>query len=146
MSTYTADHEPIAESTLDALASELGAMQVIGQALSSIRDRETRQRVLAWAHERFTMAPAPEPLPIRSTAVRAADEDPTLSVDCLFEFFEPRTATALLAPEPADAQWQSAPFAAAADVSADRGDGPLHKVIRGIASGVELLAGKWLTA
>jgi hypothetical protein len=145
MSTYTAAHEPIADSTLDALATELGAMQAIGQALSSIRDREIRQRVMAWANERFTMAPPPEPLPVRSTAMKAADEDPTLSVDSLWELFEPRAATDLLPPEP-DSRWEPAPFATVADVAAARGEGPLHRLVRGVAGGLEFLAGKWLTA
>src|SRR5262245_42781999 len=143
MATHTADHDLIADSTLDALATELGAMQVIGQALASIRDRETRTRVLAWAQERFNPALAPAPLPVRSAAT-AADGDPTLSVDSLYELFEPRSATELLAADAAP-QWTPGYITPSPHEPADRKERAIGRLMRPMASRLEFVATEWLT-
>src|SRR5262249_46837544 len=87
MPTLTADHAPRSTQTLDALAAEIAAMQVIANALSDIHDREARQRVLSWALERFT-APSPPPQVVYATAPWPLGDDPTLSCEGLEEFFE----------------------------------------------------------
>jgi len=143
MPTDAADHDSIADSTLDALATELGAMQVIGQALGSIRDRETRLRVLAWAHERFNAAPAAAPRPVRS-ATPAADEDPTLSVDSLYELFEPRSATDVLSPD-APPEWASAYIAPSLELPTARKERAVGRLMRRMASSLEFLATDWMT-
>jgi len=145
MRTHTADQDPIADSTLDALAAELAAMQVIGKALSSIREHETRLRVLSWAHERFSAVAAAEPLPVRAVASSGGGDEDPLSVDCLHEFFEPvcgesRASQALAAhawPETAEPAPEMLPAPA---------ERPLHKLARGVADGLELLVSEWLTA
>jgi hypothetical protein len=148
MSTYSADLDPIADSHLDSLAAELGAMQVIAKALAEIRDRETRRRVLAWADAKFSTAPPPPaPLPARAAAARAADEDPTLSVDSLYEFFEqPRSVTDLVAFEATAAQRGLTPAAADVDPRPELEGRPIKKLVRVFARRLELLAAEWQTA
>src|SRR3954470_22030918 len=99
MSTHSAGHERTSDSTLDALAAELGAMQVIANALSDIQDSDTRRRVLSWANERFVTAAAAVAVPVRPTDSKAINVDDTLDVDSLYEFFErrPENDAALLA-------------------------------------------------
>ena len=146
MATYSVEHDQTADSNLNALAAELGAMQVIAKALSDIRDRDARQRVLTWANERFTAPPAPAPVPIHAVAPRSAlCDDPTLSVEGLEEFFEqPRGVAEMLAlqsiqelPDPA--------LLGSADTRA-RDGGPLGKLARTVAGGLKALAAEWQAA
>jgi hypothetical protein len=147
MSTYTADHEVTEDSTLDALAAELAAMQVIAKTLSAIRERDTRCRVLAWANERFTAAPAMEPLPVHPAGWKPATDDPTLEVDSLYEFFEPaRSAADSLAAAAAFAEPYPAPAPEMHEPPASGQLRPLAMLLRGLARGVRLLAGEWQTA
>src|SRR5262245_61624983 len=97
--SYSAEPNQTADTPLNALAAELGAMQVIAKALSDIHDRETRHRVLSWANERFTEVAPPVPAPIYAAATPSPlCDDPTLSVEGLEEFFEqPRGVAELLA-------------------------------------------------
>src|SRR4051794_24638209 len=100
MSTQSAGYDATSDSTLDVLAAELGAMQVIAKALSDIRDCDTRRRVLCWANERFVTAAVAVALPVRATETRPidVDADDTLEVNSLADFFErPQHDTALLA-------------------------------------------------
>jgi hypothetical protein len=146
MSTYSAELDQNADSNLNALAAELGAMQVIAKALSDIRDREARQRILTWANERFTALPAPAPVPIHAVAPRSAlCDDPTLSVEGLEEFFEqPRGVAEMLAlqsiqelPDPA----QLVPAGARG-----RDGGPFAKLARTVAGSIKALAAEWQAA
>jgi len=146
MSTLSAGHDSTPNPTLDALAAELGAMQVIANALSDIRDCETRRRVLSWANERF-MTAVPVAAPVQPTAVtRAVDTDDTLEVDSLAEFFErPQNDTALLAMQAAAMVIDEPPAAIEPDRRDLRG-GAIGMVIRGVSRGLAVLAAQWQTA
>lgn len=148
MSTLSAAHDSTSNPILDALAAELGAMQVIANALSDIRDCETRRRVLSWANERFmTVAVAVPTVPVPSTTeTKAVDADDTLEVDSLAEFFErPQNDTALLAMQAAAMAIEEPPAAMATDKRDLRG-GALGMVIRGVSRGLAVLAAQWQTA
>ena len=146
MSTYSAGYEPTSDSTLDALAAELGAMQVIANALSDIQDSDTRRRVLSWANERFVTAAVAVALPVRATEIRAVCTDETLEVDSLAEFFErPQNDTALLALQAAALNGYEPPNAIETDKRDLRG-GAIGMVIRGVSRGLAVLAAQWQTA
>jgi len=148
MSTLSAAHESTSNPTLDALAAELGAMQVIANALSDIRDCETRRRVLSWANERFmTVAVAVPTEAAQSTPeTKAADIDDTLEVDSLAEFFErPQNDTALLAMQAAAMAIDEPPAAIEADKRDLRG-GAIGVIVRGVSRGLAVLAAQWQTA
>ena len=146
MATYTAEFDQVFDTTLDALASEIAAMEVIAKALSNIRDRETRQRVLSWAHDRFTVAPPPMPMAAAAPAV-SVNTDPTLEVDSLAEFFDrPQTAAELLALHAASAFPEPETPDAASNWRAARERGPIGILVHGISRGLELIAAQWQTA
>jgi len=147
MSTLSAAHDSTSNPTLDALAAELGAMQVIANALSDIRDCETRRRVLSWANERFMTAEVPVAVPVQATPVtRAVATDDTLEVDSLAEFFErPQNDTALLAMQAAAMVTDEPPAAIESDKRDLRG-GAIGMVIRGVSRGLAVLAAQWQTA
>jgi hypothetical protein len=147
MSTLSAGHESTSNPTLDALAAELGAMQVIANALSDIRDCDTRRRVLSWANERFMTAAIPAaPLVQSTTAIRAVDADDTLEVDSLAEFFErPQNDTALLALQAAGMAFDEPPAAIETD-KRDLRSGAIGMVIRGVSRGLAVLAAQWQAA
>src|SRR4051812_44348333 len=135
MSILSAGHESTSNSTLDALAAELGAMQVIANALSDIRDCDTRRRVLSWANERFVTA-AVVALPVRPTETRAVTTDDTLEVDSLAEFFErPQNETALLALQAMGREADERPVAIETDKRDLRG-GAIGMVVRGVSRGL----------
>jgi hypothetical protein len=139
MSTYIADNAPSSVSTLDTLAAEIGAMQVIARALGDIHDREGRQRVLSWAHERFTALP-PAPAVFATAAKAVVDEDPTLSCEGLEEFFErPRGVAEILALQTLE------DFQPAGDAPTRRERRPLDMLMRSINNGLELLLAKLQT-
>src|SRR5438045_726413 len=147
MSTYTAEHDVTEDSTLDALAAELAAMQVIAKTLSTIRERDTRCRVLAWATERFTAAPEMEPLPVHPAGWKPATDDPMLEVDSLYEFFEPARGVAdSLAAATAFAESYPAPATETHQPAASGQQRPLGMLLRGVARGLRLLAREWQTA
>lgn len=147
MSTLSAAHESTSNPTLDALAAELGAMQVIANALSDIRDCDTRRRVLSWANERFVTAAVVVSVPVQSTPeIRAVATDDTLEVDSLAEFFErPQNDTALLALQAAAMAIDEPPAAIETDPRDLRG-GAIGMVIRGVSRGLAVLAAQWQTA
>ena len=146
MSTHSAGHEATSDSTLDALAAELGAMQVIANALSDIRDSDTRRRVLCWANERFVSAAVSVAVPARPAESKAVIVDDTLEVDSLAEFFErPSNDTALLAFQAAAIEVDEAP-AAVADETRDLRGGAVGMLIRGVSRGLAVLAAQWQTA
>src|SRR6476661_4773749 len=147
MSTLSAGHESTSNPTLDALAAELGAMQVIANALSDIRDCDTRRRVLSWANERFITAAVTVAVPVQSTPeIRAVDIDDTLEVDSLAEFFErPQNDTALLALQAAAVAIDEPPAAIETDQRDPRG-GAIGMIIRGVSRGLAVLAAQWQTA
>jgi hypothetical protein len=147
MSTLSAGHESTSNPTLDALAAELGAMQVIANALSDIRDCDTRRRVLSWANERFITAAVAVAVPVQSTTeMRAVDTDDTLEVDSLAEFFErPQNDTALLALQAAAVAIDEPPAAIETDQRDLRG-GAIGMIIRGVSRGLAVLAAQWQTA
>jgi hypothetical protein len=147
MSTLSAGHESTSNPTLDALAAELGAMQVIANALSDIRDCDTRRRVLSWANERFITAAVTVAVPVQSTPeTRAVDIDDTLEVDSLAEFFErPQNDTALLALQAAAVAIDEPPAAIETDQRDLRG-GAIGMIIRGVSRGLAVLAAQWQTA
>jgi hypothetical protein len=146
MSTYSADHELVSDSTLDALAAELGAMQVIAKALSDIRDCDTRLRVLSWANERFVTAAVPTVLPVRATATTPANIDDSLEVDSLYEFFErPQNATELLALQAAGVGTDESQTVLDTKGREARG-GTLGLLVRRVSRGLAVLAGQWQTA
>ena len=147
MSTLSAGHESTSNPTLDALAAELGAMQVIANALSDIRDCDTRRRVLSWANERFMTSAVPVAVPVPSTSeTRAVDTDDTLEVDSLAEFFErPQNDTALLALQAAAMAVDEPPAALDTDKRDLRG-GAIGMIIRGVSRGLAVLAAQWQTA
>jgi hypothetical protein len=141
MSTHIAEHD--SNSTLDTLAAELGAMQIIAKALSDVRDRDARQRVLSWAQERFTELP-PAPLPVCvATPKPAQDDDDTLSVEGLQEFFEqPRGVAELMALQTLPNFAESSHGASADD---GREPGLLGMLVRGVANRLKVLAAEWQT-
>jgi hypothetical protein len=147
MATLSAGHESTSNPTLDALAAELGAMQVIANALSDIRDCDTRRRVLSWANERFITAAVTVAVPVQSTPeTRAVDIDDTLEVDSLAEFFErPQNDTALLALQAAAVAIDEPPAAIETDQRDLRG-GAIGMIIRGVSRGLAVLAAQWQTA
>jgi hypothetical protein len=147
MATLSAGHESTSNPTLDALAAELGAMQVIANALSDIRDCDTRRRVLSWANERFITAAVTVAVPVQSTPeIRAVDIDDTLEVDSLAEFFErPQNDTALLALQAAAVAIDEPPAAIETDQRDPRG-GAIGMIIRGVSRGLAVLAAQWQTA
>jgi len=144
MATYTADYEPIADSNLDALAAELGAMQVIAKALGDIRDVDTRRRVLTWANERLVVTAAvPAALPARAAQIAQVEVDDTLEVDSLAEFFErPQNAAELLALHAAAIESEQVQSAFENEA---RG-GALGKLVRGVSRGLAGLVAQWQTA
>jgi len=147
MATLSAGHESTFNPTLDALAAELGALQVIANALSDIRDCDTRRRVLSWANERFMTSAVPVAVPVPSTSeTRAVDTDDTLEVDSLAEFFErPQNDTALLALQAAAMAVDEPPAALDTDKRDLRG-GAIGMIIRGVSRGLAVLAAQWQTA
>ena len=147
MSTHSAGHTPTSDSTLDALAAELGAMQVIANALSDIHDSDTRRRVLSWANERFVTAAVSVAPPARPTETRTVAVDDTLEVDSLYEFFErrPQNDAALLALQAAPLDVEEPPAAVAHDTRDQRG-GALGMLIRGVSRGLAVLAAQWQEA
>ena len=147
MSTHSAGHEPTSDSTLDALAAELGAMQVIANALSDIRDSDTRRRVLSWANERFVTAAVAVAPPVRPAETRSVSVDDTLEVDSLYEFFErrPQNDAALLALQAAPAEVVESPAAIEQDTRNLRG-GAFGMLVRGLSRGLAVLAAQWQTA
>ena len=147
MSTLSAAHESTSNPTLDALAAELGAMQVIANALSDIRDSDTRRRVLSWANERFVTAPVSVAPPVRPTETRPVSEDDTLEVDSLYEFFErrPQNDAALLALQAAPVEVEQPATAIEHDKRDLRG-GVFAMVVRGVSRGLAVLADQWQTA
>jgi hypothetical protein len=148
MGTHSAGHEPRSNSTLDALAAELGAMQVIASALSDIQDFDTRRRVLSWANERFTTAAAAVAAPVQPTERKAIDVDDTLEVDSLYEFFErrPQNDAALLALQAAAIDIDEPRAEIENDKRDLRGGGAAGMLIRGVARGLAALAAPWQTA
>jgi hypothetical protein len=146
MSTHSAGHERTSDSTLDALAAELGAMQVIANALSDIRDSDTRRRVLSWANERFVTAAVSVALPVRSPEITAVNADDTLEVDSLYELFErPQNDAALLALQAAPLDIDERAAAIAGDKRDLRG-GAIGILIRGVSRGLAVLAAQLQTA
>ena len=74
----------------ESLQLELDAMAAIGQALGRLSDHAARQRVLAWAAERFAVAvsaapAAPGTTPTAAPVRPAADAG--LSIDSLDDMF-----------------------------------------------------------
>jgi len=147
MATHSAGHEPTSDSTLDALAAELGAMQVIANALSDIRDSDTRRRVLSWANERFVTAAVSVAPPVRPTETRSISVDDTLEVDSLYEFFErrPQNDAALLALQAAPLEVVEPAPAIEHDRRNVRG-GAFGMVVRGLSRRLAVLAAQWQTA
>ena len=147
MSTHSAGHEATSDSTLDALAAELGAMQVIANALSDIRDADTRRRVLSWANERFVTAAVSVTPPVRPAETRPVSVDDTLEVDSLYEFFErrPQHDAALLALQAAPLDVVEPPAAIEHDAREVRG-GALGMLVRGLSRGLAVLVAQWQTA
>src|SRR5690349_9456110 len=147
MSTHSAAQIPTSDSTLDALAAELGAMQVIANALSDIHDSETRRRVLSWANERFVTAAVTVAAPVHPIETRTISVDDTLEVDSLYEFFErrPQNDAALLALQAAPVEVEQPPAAIARDARDLRG-GAFGMLIRGVSRGLAVLAGQWQEA
>jgi len=105
MAVYPFSQGNTADPTLDAVAVELEAMQVIARALGGIRDPQIRQRVLQWANERFNGGRTPDPPRPRREPVDNSDES-GLDVGPLYDFFNvarPSTESLSLqadAPEP----------------------------------------------
>ena len=147
MSTHSARHEPTSDSTLDALAAELGAMQMIANALSDIRDSDTRRRVLSWANERFVTAAVSVAAPVRPADIKPVVVDDTLEVDSLYEFFErrPQNDAALLALQAAAVEVEEPQPAIEHDKRDLRG-GVLGMIVRGLSRGLAVLADQWQTA
>jgi len=147
MSTQSAGHEPTSDSTLNALAAELGAMQVIANALSDIRDSDTRRRVLSWANERFVTAAVSVAPPVRAAETKPVSVDDTLEVDSLYEFFErrPQNDAALLALQAAPLEVVESPAAIEHDTRDARG-GAFGMLIRGLSRGLAVLVAQWQTA
>ena len=147
MSTHSAGLKPTSDSTLDALAAELGAMQVIANALSDIHDADTRRRVLSWANERFVTAAVSVAPPVRPTETRTACVDDTLEVDSLYEFFErrPQNDAALLALQAAPLEVEEPP-AAIEHVTPDLRSGAFGMLLRGVSRGLAVLAAQWQEA
>ena len=147
MSTHSAGLTPTSDSTLDALAAELGAMQVIANALSDIRDSDTRRRVLSWANERFVTAAVSVAPPVRPTETRPVSDDDTLEVDSLYEFFErrPQNEETLLALQAAPVEVEE-PAAAIEHDKRDLRGGIFGMVVRGVSRGLAVLADQWQTA
>jgi len=147
MSTQNAGHEATSDSTLDALAAELGAMQVIANALSDIRDSDTRRRVLSWANERFVTAAVSVAPPVRPAETRSVGVDDTLEVDSLYEFFErrPHNDAALLALQAAPLEAVESP-AAIEHGTRDLRGGAFGMLVRGLSRGLAVLASQWQTA
>jgi len=115
----------------DELNLELEAMQTIARALIRLRDSHTRDRVLRWTNERFSVTPAAAATPLASVATRDAQpafvSDPSLTVDAR-DFF----------PEPV----VEAPVPSAAASAAE----PLDLLVRGFASDFRALAIQWQRA
>ena len=147
MSTQSAGHEPTSDSTLNALAAELGAMQVIANALSDIRDSDTRRRVLSWANERFVTAAISVAPPVPAAETKPVSVDDTLEVDSLYEFFErrPQNDAALLALQAAPLEVVESPAAIEHDTRDARG-GAFGMLIRGLSRGLAVLVAQWQTA
>jgi len=116
MAVYPFSPGNTADSTLDAIAVELEAMQAIARALAGIRDPQIRQRVLQWANERFNAGRPPQPPRPRPETIETADES-GLDVAPLYDFFNvPRPSTqSLSAQADAPAPIANAAAAPAAD-------------------------------
>src|SRR5258708_38862751 len=112
----------------DALNLELEAMQTIARTLIRLRDPQTRDRVLRWTNERFTVAPAAGATPPASVATKDAQpafaSDPSLTIDAR-DFF-PEAVVEMPVPSAA---------ASAAE--------PLDSLVRGFASDFPPLAIPW---
>jgi hypothetical protein len=95
MAVYPFSQGNTADSTLDAVAVELEAMQAIARALAGIRDPQIRQRVLQWANERFNIGPTPQPQPPRPRPeITETTDESGLDVGPLYDFFNvPRPST-----------------------------------------------------
>jgi hypothetical protein len=147
MSTHSsAGYEPTSDSTLDALAAELGAMHVIAKALSDVSDSDTRRRVLSWAHERFITAAVPVALPVRPAETRPDHVDDTLEVDSLYELFEgPQNDAALLALRAAGVE-PDEPQTTIESNKRDLRGGAIGMLIRAVSRGVAVLAAQSQTA
>jgi len=150
-----------ADPMLDDIAVELAAMQAIARALASIRNSETRQRVVMWATERFRI-PTTFAAPARPTAPASIADDPALAVETLYDLFDhPRTTAAM----PASQAMQIAlaeteddtltltdlpPQAAAApaqahDATTPREEPALDTLVKGFANELQRLAVEWQT-
>src|SRR5947207_9817827 len=106
-------------TTEDELNIELEAMQTIARVLVRLRDQRTRDRVLCWTNDRFTVAPAAVAAPLATVASVNAHSplisDPTLTVDAR-DFFPDAVA--------------EMPIPSAAASVAE----PLDSLVRGFAS------------
>jgi hypothetical protein len=73
----------------DPLTQEIDAMAIIGQLLGKLPDAAARQRVLAWAVERYNSeSAAPRAQPAAAAERSAVHElDSTLAVDSLKDIF-----------------------------------------------------------
>jgi len=160
MAAASSDDLTHADPTLDDIAVELAAMQAIARALASIRDPETRQRVVMWATVRFRI-PTTLAAPARPTAPASLADDPALAVETLNDLFDhPRTTAAM----PASQAMQIAlaeieddtltltdplPQAAAAqarDVATTPREEPaLDTLVKGFANELQRLAVEWQT-
>jgi len=149
-----------ADPTLDDIAVELAAMQAIARALSSIRDSETRQRVVMWATERFRI-PTTLAAPARPTAPASSADDPALAVETLYDLFDHPRTTAVM---PASQAMQIAlagseddtltltdplPHAAGAEArdvtTVPREEPALDTLVKGFANELQRLAVEWQT-
>ena len=97
-----------ADPNIDAIATELEAMQTIASVLAGIRDPQTRERIVRWTYDRF-MKSAPETAPpvpqVPSTNPDLPVEYPldpddatALSVEGLYELFDGPPASPAAAP------------------------------------------------
>jgi hypothetical protein len=102
---------------IDAISAEIGAMQAIADALTGIRDPETRQRVLQWAIERFSTTPRADATAPRASA-RVLDDELALGIDRLDDLFDgPLACTAT--PVSGTVESEFADFEVAAPVIAE---------------------------
>src|SRR3954468_15425900 len=110
MAVYPFSQGNTVHPTLDAIAVELEAMQLIATALASVRDPQIRQRVLQWANERFNAGPTAQPPGTRPDTTEDAAES-GLDVEPLYDFFT--AARPAIRPPPLQAAG-AAPIATAA--------------------------------
>src|SRR4051794_35377141 len=74
MAVYPFSPGNTSDPTLDAIAVELEAMQVIARALAGVRDPRIRQRAVQGATDRFGAGPAPQPPAARRETTKTASE------------------------------------------------------------------------